>query len=110
MTNDREFMPKRGMRQRMESDDNLARAQLLLEQGVRGRRSGATSEDIGELFLAHLRERRTRLREWIDVVIREAGDGAAVPGKAQYATSSRRRAARKSVPAARRRPAAARPV
>ena len=29
-------------------------------------------QDIGELFLAELRMRRARLREWIDVLSREA--------------------------------------
>ena len=59
------------------SDDNLSRALTLLKQSARDRKPASKSgigdsSDIGELFLAELRMRRARLRQWIDMLNQEA--------------------------------------
>ena len=61
------------------SDDNLAEAVSLLQRGARGGSGAGESEDVCELFLAHLKVRRAELRAWIEVLSREAG--AAVPAQ-----------------------------
>jgi len=67
------------------SNDNLNRALTLLRRTARntqparhGLRNGRTP-DIGELFLAELRVRRAHLKQWIEVLSREARASALRP-------------------------------
>lgn len=98
-----------------ESDETLGKARSL-PAGARSSEKPGGSEDLGELFVAHLRMRRAELREWIEALIREAGAAAGPAGvefqaMTHYTCRGRRVSAIGPHKAARRkRPAAARPV
>jgi len=83
------------------SNDDLSKALALQKQAARSTQPAARNShrggpDIGELFLEELRMRRARLREWIDMLNREADDlqlqpaAARLPRMAPQSCRSRR--------------------
>ena len=79
------------------SNDNLSKALNLLKQTASSAQSTPRNSsrrngpDIGDLFLAELRMRRARLREWIDMLNREADGLQLQPAMSRVARCRSRR-------------------